>query len=294
MAEHQFGGTWTERKLEALRAYLEAYQMIFTRNPQARKLKTIYVDAFAGTGERDVGVDSLQQSLFGYDQETRGYQEGSVKIALSLPNKFHRYIFVDNKAGHVEALRDLVKREFPALEDRCQINLAEANAWLQSWCRDQNWRGWRAVVFLDPYGMNVEWATLEAIARTKAIDLWVLFPLGIGASRVLPSDMPPQAAWADRVTKLFGTDDWRKRLYRREPTPTLFEDTEDTWIRIGGVRAILELFLERLKAVFAQVVERPLILKNSRNSPMYALCFAAGNLRGAKTAVKIASYLTRE
>jgi three-Cys-motif partner protein len=294
MAEHQFGGSWTERKLEALHAYLNAYQVIFTRNPQARKLKTIYVDAFAGTGERDVGDDGSQQSLFGYDSETRGYQEGSVKIALSLPNKFHRYVFLDSKAGHVQALRDLVRRDFPALEDRCRIERAEANAWLQRWCREQDWRAWRAVAFLDPYGMNVEWATLEAIAQTKAIDLWVLFPLGIGASRVLPTDMPPEGAWADRLTKLFGTDDWRKRFYRRKARTTLFEDAEDAWIKIAGIREILELFLGRLNSVFEQVVERPLILTNSRNSPMYALCFASANPRGAKTAVKIAGYLTRE
>jgi len=47
MVEHQFGGPWTEQKLEALRGYLVAYQQIFTRNPRARTLKTIYVDAFA-------------------------------------------------------------------------------------------------------------------------------------------------------------------------------------------------------------------------------------------------------
>jgi hypothetical protein len=35
------------------------------------------------------------------------------------------------------------------------------------------------VLFLDPYGMQVDWTTIEAIARTKAIDLRVLFPLGI-------------------------------------------------------------------------------------------------------------------
>lgn len=293
MVEHQFGGIWTERKLKALRAYLEAYQQIFTRNPQARKLRTIYVDAFAGTGERDAGEDAPQQGLFGYDEEARGYQEGSVKIALSLADKFHRYVFLDNKASHVQALRALVKRDFPELDDRCQIERAEANDWLKRWCIEQDWHGWRAVAFLDPYGMSVEWATLEAIAATKAIDLWLLFPLGIGASRVLPADMPPEGAWAHRLTKLFGSDGWRSRFYRRGPKAGLFEDAEDAWTKVAGVREILEYFLERMESVFARVVERPLILKNSKNSPMYALCFAAGNPRGAKTAVKIAAYLAR-
>lgn len=293
MAEHQFGGPWTERKLNALRAYLEAYQRIFKRNPRAQYFKTIYVDAFAGTGERDVAEAGAQTSLFGYDEETRHYQEGSVRIALSLPEKFHRYIFLDRKAGHVDQLRGLVRRDFPGLEDRCRIERAEANEWLRAWCREEDWNAHRAVAFLDPYGMSVEWATLAAIAKTKAIDLWVLLPLGIGASRVMPTELPPEGAWAERLTKLFGTDEWRGRFYRRERKTSLFDDAEEAWAKVGGVPEILEFFLQRLRRIFAQVVERPLILKNSRNSPMYALCFAAGNPGGAKTAVRIAAHLTR-
>ena len=293
MARHRFGGPWTERKLAALRAYLEAYQRIFTRNPTARSLQTVYVDAFAGTGERDAGDAVPEHGLFGYDEDTRRYQEGSVKIALSLPDKFHRYVFLDAKAGHVRLLEELVAREFPELRDRCRIERAEANEWLRRWCREEDWRMQRAVVFLDPYGMNVEWATLQAIAATRAIDLWVLFPLGIGASRVLPAEMLPEGPWAHRLTRLFGTDGWRERFYRRERTRDLFGGPAESWMRTAGVDAILSLFLERLKSVFARVVEHPLILENSKNSPMYALCFAAGNPRGAPTAVRIAAYLTR-
>ena len=43
----------------------------------------------------------------------------------------------------------------------------------------------RAVLFLDPYGMEVEWDTMVAIAKTQAIDLWILFPLGIAVNRLL-------------------------------------------------------------------------------------------------------------
>lgn len=61
----------------------------------------------------------------------------------------------------------------------------------------------------------------------------------------------------------------------------------------AGIEQILAYFLERLKSVFERIVEKPLILESSKNSPMYALCFAAGNPKGAPTAVRIASYLTR-
>jgi RHS repeat-associated protein len=43
--------------------------------------------------------------------------------------------------------------------------------------------------------------------------------------------------------------------------------------------------------VFAEVAPRPMPLRNSRGSPMYALCFAAGNPKGAPIAVKIANHL---
>ncbi|WP_375494674.1 hypothetical protein [uncultured Nostoc sp.] len=43
----------------------------------------------------------------------------------------------------------------------------------------KNWRSNRAVLFLDPFGMQIPWSTIEAIAHTEAIDLWYLFPLGV-------------------------------------------------------------------------------------------------------------------
>jgi three-Cys-motif partner protein len=292
MVTHRFGGNWTERKLNALRDYLVQYQKIFTSNPNAKKLKTIYVDAFAGTGDRDTSDDSRQGSLFGYDEDTRGYQDGSVRVALSLEQKFHRYIFIDSKARHASALHDLVKSKFVELAERCTIKKADANHWLQEWCREQDWREYRAVVFLDPYGMDVEWETIKAIANTKAIDLWVLFPLGIGPSRVLPNQEIPGSKWANRLTKLFGTEEWKSQFYRKGGDKDLFGGCESV-TKIAGVDEILAFFLKRLMSVFAKTVEQPLILHNSKQSPMYALCFAAGNPKGAPTAVRIASHLVR-
>lgn len=290
---HRFGGSWTERKLEALREYLIQYQLIFTKNPNARKLKTIYVDAFAGTGEREADQRAPSLGLFGYDEETRSYQEGSVRKALCLENKFHQYVFIENKPKHASALRKLLSTEFAALSDRCKIEKEDANRWLQDWCRTQNWKGQRAVVFLDPYGMNVEWATIEAIASTKAIDLWVLFPFAIGANRMMPKDAPPDSLWAKRLTAIFGTEEWKSRFYGESQKKDLFGDAPGSIVKIAGMDDILAFFLERLRSVFAKIVERPMILENSKHTPMYALCFAAGNPRGAPTAVKIASYLTR-
>ena len=48
--QDEFGGGWTQLKLEALGKYLRAYTTVFKRNPRARFYAISYVDAFAGTG----------------------------------------------------------------------------------------------------------------------------------------------------------------------------------------------------------------------------------------------------
>jgi hypothetical protein len=120
----------------------------------------------------------------------------------------------------------------------------------------------------------------------------VLFPLGIGPSRVLPNQEIPGSKWANRLTKLFGTEEWKSQFYRKGGDKDLFGGCESV-TKIAGVDEILAFFLKRLMSVFAKTVEQPLILHNSKQSPMYALCFAAGNPKGAPTAVRIASHLVR-
>lgn len=293
MGTHQFGGSWTERKLAALRAYLIQYQVIFKKNPSARNFRTVYVDAFAGTGGRNVSARQSTVSLFGYGDETREFQQGSARVALELEAKFHHYIFVDRKAGHIAALRRTVERDLPELASLCEFVHGDANDWLQSWCAAQDWRAQRAVVFLDPYGMSVAWETIEAIARTRAIDLWVLFPFAIGANRMMPTDVLPEADWSVILTSVFGTTAWEKRFYAKKSDADLFGAYTGSVTKIAGMDEILEFFLERLRTVFPHVVQKPMILYNSNKTPMYALCFAAGNPKGGATAIKIAAHLAR-
>jgi three-Cys-motif partner protein len=293
VATHRFGGAWTERKLAALGDYLVQYQVIFKKHPAARKLRTIYVDAFAGTGERDTRAEKSTVSLFGYGEETREFQQGSARVALDLKNKFHHYVFIDSKARHINSLRNMVERELPECVPLCEFVHEDANVWLKTWCASQDWRTQRAVVFLDPYGMSVDWDTIVAIAMTSAIDLWILFPFAIGANRMMPGDVLPEKDWAVVLTKVFGTVDWTRRFYERRPNTDLFGTQGDSVTKIVGADGILDFFLERLRTIFPHVVEQPMILYNSNNSPMYALCFAAGNPKGGKTALKIAAHLAR-
>jgi three-Cys-motif partner protein len=288
-ASHDFGGDWTTEKLNRIREYLKAYTTIFNSNPGARMLETIYVDAFAGTGYRTRDPIPEEQSTFLEEltsDETQNFLKGSARIALEVEPSFKRYLFIEKRPKHIRELEQL-KSEFLAKASRIHIERAEANAYLTDWCKTTDWRRSRAVVFLDPYGMQVKWPLIQAIAATHAIDLWILFPLGMGVSRLLTRSEPPPQYWAQLLTGLLGTDDWRQAFYPMRRDLTLFGE-EESQTREANFNQIGRYFVQRLKTIFPAVADNPLALVNSKNVPLYLLCFAAGNPKGAPTALKIA------
>jgi three-Cys-motif partner protein len=293
MIEQIFGGNWTEDKLSRLEKYLLAYRSIFTGNIAARFFTTWYVDAFAGTGIRFAPEQSKRElTLFKdvyEDVESAGYLDGSARIALGLKNPFDRYLFIEKSKSKDAQLRASIERDYPALLPRCEFRQGDANTALQAWCKERNWGKERAVVFLDPYGMQVDWRTIEALAATKAVDLWYLFPLGIGVARLLTRDGAIEESWQRRLNTIFGTTAWRERFYTVRKTASLFGDVEDV-NRAANEEQIERFISERLKGCFVGVA-KGLILRNSRSSPLYLLCFASANEKGAPIAVRIAQQI---
>ncbi len=135
--------------------------------------------------------------------------------------------------------------------------------------------------------MEVKWKTIEAIADTQAIDLWLLFPLGIAVNRLLRKDGQINRAIENTLNEFFGSGDWVDEFYEKDETPSLFENLPGQQ-KVADFDSIEAYFIRRLGSIFTEVAENPLRLYNSRNNPLYLLCFAAGNPKGASTAVKIA------
>lgn len=290
MPNQRFGGPWTETKQNVLGKYLRAYTLIFARNPKASYYRTVYIDAFAGSGFRAARQKKTipRKGLF---EDTRQREEearkGSAMLALELPNKFDKYFFIERKSEYARSLRNAIRSNHQELLSRCTIREGDANELLQGWCKDQDWRRQRGVVFLDPYGMDVEWNTIKTIARTKALDIWVLVPLGIGIYRLLKKDGMPGPAWSKRLTRFFGTESW-KTFYSTFTPPSLFKDEVEVTRRSARAGDIAKYTIDRFKTEFAAVLEPPLVLRNSTNSPMFLLCFAVGNPAGVKAGLKIA------
>jgi three-Cys-motif partner protein len=184
-----------------------------------------------------------------------------------------------------------LKSEFDVPPNDIRLVHDDANSYLQDLCRNHNWTKNRAVLFLDPFGMQVTWETIAAIADTEAIDLWILFPLS-AVNRLLKRNGEISTAWRESLNEMFGASDWYDVFYRtRKEMDLLGERT--TTVKVATFDLIGQYFVQRLKTIFAGVSDNPLPLFNSTNSPLYLLCFAAANPKGSKTAIKIAGDILR-
>jgi three-Cys-motif partner protein len=223
------------------------------------------------------------------EKDAKEFLKGSANIALEIEPRFNHYLFIEHDPKKSSELQKL-KNKFPNLADKVEIVTEDANEYLKRWCGKTDWNRFRAVVFLDPYGMQVEWSLIEAIAHTKAIDLWLLFPLGVAINRMLTRNEPPPLAWEQALTRILGTQEWKKTFYPSRKIQTLFGE-EEMQVKDADFDSIGQFFATRLKTVFNSVAENPLPLRNSRNVPIYLLCFAVGNPRGAPTAIRIAQHI---
>jgi len=283
--KQRFGGNWTAEKLERVGKYLFAYARIMNR----QRFRFAYIDAFAGTGYNTPKVNREDTApLFPelVTAETAEFFDGSARIALKVEPRFTKYIFIEKDPKRFPELNKL-KEDFPALANDIVLVNADANAYLKDVCVNRRWDRNRAVLFLDPFGMQVTWDTMKAIARTQAIDLWILFPLGVAVNRLLRRDAKISEGWQRRLDEFFGTKAWRDVFYEATTELGLF-GAEAKMEKIADFKAIGDSFVDRLRTLFAGVANNPLTLHNSANTPLYLLCFAAGNAKGAKTAVKIA------
>lgn len=292
MSLQKFGGNWTEQKLKCIKDYLSTY----TTALKNQNFKLLYIDAFAGTGYRtlEIAAPEGQIRIEAVAQDEQKIFDGSAKIALDSEPPFDEYIFVE-KDPEKHAVLDYFRYDYP--DKIITIINKDANEFIRDYC--QNWpRDRRAVLFLDPFGLAVDWSSIEYIAATKAIDLWLLFPLG-SVMRMLPNDSDISDAWREKLTRFFGEDTWYERFYAKHEEAMAIGGqmnflstlgTDSQIVKTADYKAITDYFVERLKTVFSDegVVETPMILYNSILSPIFLLCFAASNPKGAAIAKRIA------
>lgn len=272
MVDHEFEGLSTDLKLSVVEKYLKAY----TTALRGKFANLWYIDAFAGTGYRTVKHSAVTGSMLGDDTPERVEQRrGSAVIALETEPAFDRLIFIEKKPSHCTAIERLMA-EYPHRD--ITLDKSDANISIQ---KNVAWSGWastRAVMFLDPYGLSVDWATLVAISQTKAIDVWYLVSLSglFRQATIDPEKIDDHKRAA--LTRMLGTSEWEEAWYVEDSRTTLFGDKglPRTTYRWADVSEMERFVGKRLETIFAKVLP-PLRLHNERGAPMFALFFAMSN-----------------
>ena len=285
-----FGGDWSDAKLSVIREYMKAYCTALSHT----KFERIYIDAFAGAGTRTVDANGEDDECLGLDegsgdaQEDAAVRHGSPLQALATEPGFHRFIFVEQAEASMAELKRQVAESGLLGPRRVEFHTEDANAVLGR-LTAQRWDSKRAVAFLDPFALHVKWSTVEAIAKTKAIDMWLLFP-AMAVNRMLPRSGKVPQVWADRLDETFGDTTWRSEFYEVVHKTDLFGDAAiDKTPR--PFERLSTYLTKRLGTVFASTHEQPLVLRTSSGSPLFLLCFGCGNPKGAPIAQRIAQHL---
>ena len=90
MAQQPFAGRHTKTKLDKLEAYVDAFLKVFKNKAWAH---TIYVDAFAGTGD---SPDSGQHDpVLPLDDDAAEFTVGSARRALKLELSISEFVFIE-------------------------------------------------------------------------------------------------------------------------------------------------------------------------------------------------------
>ncbi len=278
----EFGDDHTLQKLKTVERYLQVYATALKYSP----FQLLYVDACAGSGSSvpksalDSEAETIQHTLDGLPAtvvDTDKIIVGSAIRALGVNPPFHHYLFNDVKRSNVDALRGAIRDSFDHLEDRIEITQLDANQMLRDLCTSRNWKETRAVVFIDPFGLQIDYQTLQMLGRTEAIDLWYLVPV-FAMYRQISGDGQIHPDGGPRVDAALGTTEWRDVAVIEEEEPgTLFDQPRLRSKRAVDVAWFERVAKERIGAAFGGRVLNETLPLGRNGVQEFSLMFAWAN-----------------
>ncbi|WP_040282806.1 three-Cys-motif partner protein TcmP [Psychroserpens damuponensis] len=274
---NNFGGDWTESKIEILVEYAQAYLSIMNIYADKYNWKLLYFDGFAGSGFIEKGNDENRKVIIGATKRI---------LDIENPRPFDRYYFVEKEP---EIAEELIEKVINKYDDKI-INVAntDCNEKIQSmgnFLKSKKGKNYKVLAYIDPCGMQLKWESLMALQELK-VDAWILVPTGMGVNRLLKKDGKISDAWIEKLEIFLGLPKEKiiEYFYSQSVVPTLFGDEIVTNKKEKAIEKSAELYQSRLKELF-KFVTNPYILKNKSNSTMFHFYMVSNN----KNAVKIAN-----
>ena len=264
-------GIWTRGKLQILERYLAAFCTASVRS-SAR----VYLDLFAGEPE-NVDRSSGQEIA------------GSARIALELANPPFTKLYLFELPQLAERLQERLEHDFPGRARVIPGDCNETIAMALDELREVRWAP--TFAFIDPNGPDCHWRTLEQLAAHRAaektkVELWLLLPDGLFV-RTLPIDAKTQVRPedADRITLMYGTDDWRR----------IYEARLRGELDAAEARAqYVNLMRWRLESVLGYQWTHQFEVRNQNGVPIYHMVFATDHEAGTRIMSALYSKASQE
>lgn len=277
---NQFGGDWTENKIEILSEYAKAYLTIMNKYADQFNWTLLYFDGFPGSGRITKGNDEDLKIIIG----------AAIRILeIDYPRSFDMYYFVEKEPENFKLLQENTKCRFPekkiyVVETDCNSKIQDMSKFL---LRRKNFR---TLAYIDPCGMQLNWNSLEALEKLS-VDAWILVPTGMGVNRLLKKDGKISDAWIKKLEVFLGmdSDDILDYFYNKNTINTLFGEEIIINKKEKTVEKSAQLYKERLGKLFKYVSD-PYVLKNKANSTMFHFLMASNN----KTAADVANDIVKK
>lgn len=265
-------GSWSEIKQEIVRQYAERYALILESATRRRGgIKgSAYIDAFASTGTavRRATGESIP---------------GSVRNALDVDPAFNEYYFIDKDPAAVRRLRELTagRPDVHVFEgDSNEVLLSEV------FPRFSYERRWRALCFLDPRDIGIDWDVVVRAGQMGSIELFITFMImDINRNLLLRAGPQLDPAERRRMRRFWGDESWDTLVYTETGIQSdLFGDEHQRYSR-HQPSAVVQEYRRRLRDIAGfEHVPEPIPMRNETNADIYWLFFASNNEVGAKIA----------
>lgn len=278
-----WGGPWTEKKLEAFSKYVWSYLTIMKKNPY---WKTIYFDGFAGSGTKEkLTNNDLMKQLKITEEEERTYMGAAERVLNLQEIGFDFYYFIDKNEESITKLKSKLHEKYK--EKQIVFRPGDANHQITELAKALKTKNYAALIFLDPFGMQLDWDSIDKLKGTRS-DVWILVPTGVIVNRLL--DRAGKLEFSDKLQSFFGLpiDEIKSHFYNETKVITLFGDEEEIITKVSKpITKIAKLYAERMKTIWKYVTDEPLVLKNKNGTPIFHFVFASNNENAKKIAKQI-------
>lgn len=243
---------WTALKLEYLDHYLQAY-VIATK----RAGEIYYVDPFCGCGECIMPESGLRV-------------DGSPWRALNTIPPFTRYYFVEKEPTLASHLREAIWRKGLT---NAKVYCGDCNQVIPEEVLPNIPRDVPSFAFLDPFGLQLDWDTVQMLASHRVgrkMELLVLYHHMVIA-RLLRLAMV-EGSYAARLTRFYGDESWREHFSQSMKAGEIAEQRRQRF---------LVLYTSKLRSLGYKYVE-PYGPLGSGRKPLYHVVFASDHAVGAR------------